>query len=170
VRFPRLTTRRFATAAFVLLAGSFGARAALAKESIRVALQKGWEEGVPDPSVEQFGQNNSAVAFFQLIVESKSDFAASLDLMTYAKKAKEHSAKSSKLANRTETALQRRRVAGRDTVEYEVLGEFKDTRLHYRHIALACGRESFCQLVCWTLPSHWDDVQGEFDALVKNLH
>lgn len=160
-----------AAVAFVLLVvGPGGTHTALgATERIRVVMPPGWHEKTPDPSVAQFGENSEFVAYFQLIVESKGDFASSVDLMGYANLAKTRAAKTSKLARRAEAPLASRRVAGRDTVEYEVTGEWEDVRLHYRHIAISCGKESYCQLVCWTLPSHWDEAQAQFDALVKNL-
>ena len=151
------------------LASSFCVSLWAAGEAIRVKLPAGWKEGEATAPAIQFGLNDGRTEYFQLIVESKSDFASTVDLMSYSQKAKAQSAKTSKLVNRAETALVPRKVAGRDTLEYEVTGEFKETRLHYRHIAVACGTASWCQIVAWTVPSRWSDAQASFDALVKNL-
>ena len=150
--------------------GRLGLCAIPAAEQIRVALPAGWEDGgATSPPAIQFGKNSKEGAFFQLIVEAKSDFAASIDLKAYARKVKANSAKSSRLLDRSEMEMAQKRIAARDTMEWEVLGEFKETKLHYRHIVLACGQQSWCQLVCWAVPSHWEGAQREFDALVKNL-
>jgi hypothetical protein len=152
-----------------MLVAGFSAVVWAAEENIRVKLPAGWKEGDATAPASQFGKNDSRNEYFQLIVESKDDFSSKLDLMGYSKRARSASAKSSKLATRVETNLVPRKVAGKDTVEYEVTGEFKETRLHYRHIALACGKTSWCQIVAWTVPSHWTDAQTDFDGLVKIL-
>jgi hypothetical protein len=118
--------------------------------------------------VVQFAEHEDAGAYFELVVEPRSDFAKSDDLMAYARLAKEAKAKRSKLVNRQETELRERNVAGRATVEYEVTGEYEGLKLHYRMINLSFG-DYFCQLVCWTTPSHWQEAQGKFDELVSRL-
>ena len=112
--------------------------------------------------------HEDAGAYFELVVEPRSDFAKSDDLMAYARLAKEASAKRSKLVNRQATELRERNVVGRTTVEYEVTGETAGVKLHYRNIILSFG-DYFCQLVCWTTPSHWREAQEKFDELVSRL-
>jgi hypothetical protein len=116
----------------------------------------------------QFAVHEDAGAYFELVVEPRSDFAESDDLTAYARLVKEATAKRSKLVNRRETELRERNVAGRATVEYEVTGEFEGLKLHYRYIILSVG-DYFCQLVCWTTPSHWQGAQEKFDELVSRL-
>ena len=116
----------------------------------------------------QFAVNEDAAAYFELVVEPRADFAKSDDLMAYARLAKEAKAKQSKLVNRRETELRERNIAGRATVEYEITGEFEGLKLHYRIIILSFG-DYFCQLVCWTSPSRWQEAQEKFDELVSRL-
>jgi hypothetical protein len=140
-----------------------------ATEKVHITLPAGWKEGdAVEPAV-QFGENLEKSEFFQLIVEAKGDFSAKVDLMAYAQLAQQRSAEKSKLAHRTETPLKANKVNGHETAEYEVQGDFRDTRLHYRHIAFSCGTASWCQIVAWTLPSHWDAAQTDFETLFKNV-
>jgi len=88
--------------------------------------------------------------------------------MAYGRLAKEADAKESKLVNRRETELRERNIAGRATVEYEITGEFEGFRVHDRIIILSFG-DYFCQLVCWTTPSRWQEAQEKFDELVSRL-
>ena len=60
------------------------------------------------------------------------------------------------------------RISGRAVVEYEVTGEYEGLKLHYRYIMLEAG-DYYCQLVCWTVPSHWEEAQRQFEGLVGRV-
>jgi hypothetical protein len=144
--------------------GSTGTRRKSAP--VHVDLPPGWQAKKPPlKAVIQFAEYPDLTAYFELIVEPKSDFADNIDLMAWAKLVKENSAKKSTLANRKDTELQERKVGNRTTVEYEILGELRGVKLHYRNIMLQSGNY-YCKLVCWTTPSNWEDAQPQFDALV----
>ncbi|MGO9599109.1 MAG: hypothetical protein ACLP7Q_14065 [Isosphaeraceae bacterium] len=137
--------------------------------TVQVDLPPGWQSKLPPVTTAvQFAVHEDAAAYFELVVEPRSDFAKSDDLMAYARLAKEAIAKQSKLVNRRETDLQERSIAGRATAEYEITGETGGVRLHYRIIILSFGGY-FCRLVCWTTPSHWQEAQEKFDELVSRL-
>jgi uncharacterized protein (TIGR03067 family) len=136
---------------------------------IRVDLPPGWQSRVPSlRSIVQYAVDLTDAAGFELIVERKSDFAKDVDLMAWAKLVKANTANHSKLANRKDTEPRSRKVSGRETVEFEITGETKLVKLHYRIIMLQLG-DSFCRLVCWTNPSHWEADQPKFDELVQRL-
>jgi hypothetical protein len=116
----------------------------------------------------QFAKYEDFVAYFELVIEPKLDFADSVDLMAWAKLVKEASAKGSTLANRKDTELRKRKVGARATVEYEVTGESKGVKLRFRNIMIQSG-DHYCKLVCWTTPSHWEQAQAKFDELVGRL-
>ena len=100
--------------------------------------------------------------------EPASDFADDLDLMSYGKLVQRNAAAKSKLANRSQTELKPNKIAGRDVVEYEVTGESSGIKLHYRFFLVRVGG-TFCNLSCWTTPSHWADAQADFETAVANL-
>jgi hypothetical protein len=132
-------------------------------------LPDGWVAKSPTvKAAKQFAANGENNAFFELIEEPASDFSDNLDLAGYAKIVQRVAAAKSKLINRTETQIKPGKIGGRDTVEYEVMGEFNGLKLHYRFLFARIGDE-FCELSCWTTPSHWNDSQADFETLVSNL-
>ena len=137
---------------------------------VRVDLPSGWESKPPPmKKVVQFAAYRDHSIYFELVLEPKMDFSESMDLMAWAKLVKENSAKESTLERRKDTELRRRTVAGRETIEYEVTGESRGVKLHFRNILLQSG-DQFCKLVCWSVPSQWDEAQEKFDELVSHLH
>jgi hypothetical protein len=143
--------------------------AARAPAPVRVELPEGWKSKTPTvKGISQYAEYPGLVAYFQLVLEPRSDFADSVDLMAWAKLVKENSAKTSKLANRKDTELRERKVGDRATVEYEVTGEIRGVKLRYRNIMVQSG-DHYCKLVCWTTPSHWEEAQAKFDELVGRL-
>ena len=76
--------------------------------------------------------------------------------------------KTSVLENRQETELKEGKIGEQQTVEYEITGELRGLKLHYRVIMVSVG-PWFCKLACWTTPSHWKAAQPKFEELVKNL-
>ena len=135
-----------------------------------VALPNGWEARKSTlPHVLQFAKYSDPLAFFELSADAREDFVDSTDLMAWAKLVKASTAKSSRLLNREETELRQNSIAGRTTVEYEITGEFRNIKLHYRMIMLQVGGY-YCKLGCWTTPSNWDAAQPKFDELVSYLN
>jgi len=137
---------------------------------VRVDLPSGWQSKPPPiKSAVQFAVYQDHSIFFELVLEPKMDFSDSVDLMAWGRLVKENSAKESTLEHRKDTEVRRRTVAGRETVEYEVTGEMKGLKLHFRNIMVQSG-DTFCKLVCWSVPSQWDEAQAKFDELVSHLH
>ena len=137
---------------------------------VRVDLPAGWQSKPPPiKSAVQFAVYQDHSIFFELVLEPKMDFSDSVDLMAWGRLVKENSAKESSLEHRKDTEVRRRTVAGRETVEYEVTGETKGLKLHFRNIMIQSG-DTFCKLVCWSVPSQWDEAQAKFDELVSHLH
>jgi len=136
---------------------------------VRVQLPSGWEAKKPQhKQAVQCATYPDLPAYFELFVESKADFAERVDLMAWAKRVRENNKKNSILVNRKDTELRERKIGDRTTVEYEVTGELKGQRLHFRNILLQVG-DTYCWLMCWTAPSHWDSAQPKFDVLVSRL-
>jgi hypothetical protein len=174
VRRARLLPAVFAVASLLgLLASPPAACAAAAAASgaaqPHIELPTGWTSEAPrGEGATQHALYSDHQTAFELTVRPKMDYAANVDLMAFAARAKKNTARASKLANRQETALTTREVAGHKTVEYEISGEFEGRRFRYRHIALQCG-DNFCLLSCSTSPSRWDSAQAKFDELVARL-
>jgi hypothetical protein len=136
---------------------------------IRVDLPPGWQSLKPPVRTAlQFAEYPDLAAYFELVIEPKSDFADNVDLMAWAKLVRENTAKASKLVNRKDTECRERKINGQATVEYEVTGESKGVKFHFRNILLQHG-DYYCKLACWTTPSHWEDAQAKFDELVGRL-
>jgi hypothetical protein len=133
---------------------------------VHLDFPAGWQEESPRVKhVQQYAVYPELGAYAELIVESKADFADDVDLMAWAARMKEAAAKKSTLAHRTETELKAGKIGSQTTVEYEVTGEIKGVKLHYRNILFQVG-DHFCRLICWTIPSQWDDAQPKFEELV----
>jgi hypothetical protein len=136
---------------------------------VHVELPSGWEAKPPvAKTILQYATYPELGAYFQLIAEPKSDFAKKVDLLAWAKMVKENSAKTSTLAKREETALKQGKIGERATVEYEITGEAKDVKFHFRIIMVEFAGQ-YCKVVCWTTPSHWEAAQPKFEELVKQL-
>lgn len=135
----------------------------------RVELPPGWVAKPPTIKIAtQFAQNTEFGAFFVLIVESSEDFADDLQLKDWAKLVKQNAAKNAALTNRKETEIRSGKVAGRETAEYEFTGVINGVKLHYRSIMVRSG-DYFCNVLCWTTPSHWDEAQAKFEEIVGRL-
>ena len=140
-----------------------------AKPTARADLPAGWEaRPLPDKGTSQFAVNTDQNAYYQLVTEPRDDFGANVDLHEWAKRVKENTAKTSKLEGRQDTELKARTVEGREVEEYEVTGEFKGIKYHFRSTMLRVG-DCYCKMVFWTTPSHWDDAVAKFDELVGRL-
>lgn len=134
-----------------------------------ISLPSGWQPKPPPiKNAVQFAVYRDRLIYFELVLEPKMDFSDNLDLLGWAKLVKENSAKESTLENRKDTELRKRTVGGREILEYEVTGELRGMKFHYRNIMLQSG-DKFCKLVCWTVPSQWEEAQAKFDELVSNL-
>ncbi len=136
---------------------------------IRVELPPGWKPRTPSSkNIVQEARYPDLDAYFQLVIQPRSDFADGLGPMGWAKLVKRNAAKVSKLANRQETELREGMISGRAVVEYEVTGEYNGVKLHFRHIMLEAG-DYYCKVGCWTVPSHWEEAQRQFDGLVGRV-
>jgi len=136
---------------------------------VRVELPPGWQPRTPSSkNAVQKAAYPDLDAYFLFLIEPRSDFADGLGLMGWSKLVQRNTSEVSKLANRKETELRERRISGRAVVEYEVTGEYEGLKLHYRYIMLEAG-DYYCQLVCWTVPSHWEEAQRQFEGLVGRV-
>ena len=76
--------------------------------SVRVNLPSGWVEKTPTLSkVIQFGVNQDAHCYFELIAEPKADFPKRVNLLEYGKRVQRNVRNTSKLTSRGETDLRR---------------------------------------------------------------
>ena len=136
---------------------------------VRVELPPGWQPRTPySKNILQQAAYPDLDAYFQFLIEPRSDFADGLGLMGWSKLVQRNTSEVSKLANRKETELRERRISGRAVVEYEVTGEYDGVKVHFRHIMLEAG-DYYCHLVCWTVPSHWEEAQRQFEGLVGRV-
>jgi Trypsin-like peptidase domain len=138
-------------------------------DALHLDLPSGWEE---QPSkvagVIKYARNSDHSAYVDFLADSKADFSDDMDLMTWVKRVKASAARMSKLDERDETEIVSRRINDRDVLEFEITGELDRVKLHYRMDALELNG-CYCRMVFWTVPSKWDDMQGEFDAVVQSL-
>ena len=136
---------------------------------VRVELPPGWRPRTPySKNIVQQAAYPDLDSYFQFGIERRSDFADGLGLMGWSKLLERNTGKVSKLANRQETELREGMISGRAVVEYESTGDLNGVKLHYRHIMLEAG-DYYCKLVCWTVPSHWEEAQSQFDGLVGRV-
>jgi hypothetical protein len=136
---------------------------------VRVELPPGWQPRTPNQKIiAQQAAYPDLNAYLQLLIEPRSDFADGLGLMGWSKLVQSSAREVSKLANRKETKLREGRISGRAVVEYEVTGESEGMKLHFRHSMLEAG-DYYCHLICWTVPSHWEEAQGQFEGLVGRV-
>ena len=133
-----------------------------------VELPAGWAEKASKFGTVSEYATAPGVGAFQLVTEPASDFAADLDVPSWAKLVKKSAAASSKLQNRTETDFQKRTIGGREVVSYQITGESNGVKLHYRVMMLRVA-DRFCKLICWSVPSEWEAAQPKFDELVGRL-
>lgn len=144
---------------------------ALPSAVLHLDLPRGWMDSQtrkPVPPVLRIVENRPLFAYCELVAESKGDFAEGHTLADWAKAARANSDKASKLENREETELHPNSVGGRHTLEYEITGEVRNVRLHYRIVNVE-RNGCFCKLVFWTTPSHWEANQSVFDEVVNSL-
>jgi hypothetical protein len=136
---------------------------------VRVDLPPGWKAKTPpSKNMVQHAEFPDLNANFSLSVQPKSDLADKVDLMAWAKMMEEGRAKLSTLGNRKVTELRERTLKGRPTVEYEISGEIKNRKFRFRSNMLQFG-DYYCEILCGTIPSHWDDAQPKFEELVDQL-
>jgi hypothetical protein len=132
-------------------------------------LPNDWQALTPTlKMILQFAECPEAGAYFQLEADAKEDLSDTVDLMAWAKLIKEAVSKTTALKNRRETELKESRIGNQKVVEYEITGELKGVKLHYRIIMLLVG-DWYCKLTCWSTPSHWKAAQPKFEELVGKL-
>ena len=132
-------------------------------------LPAGWVAKTPRVrNAVQFAEYPRLVAYFELMEEPRSAFSEKMDLVSYAKLCRQSTARKSKLTNRTETEVKAGSIGGRPIAEFEVTGELRGIKLHFRYISIQVG-DWFCNVSCWTSPSHWEAAQPQFDEVVPNV-
>jgi hypothetical protein len=137
--------------------------------NIRIDLKNDWESVTPQSEkVIEFARQKEIPVYFALIAEPKSDFSNKFDLKAWSTLVKKNTAKKMKLENREETELKGKEIYGQKVYNYEITGELKGMKLHYRIIMLQF-HNYYCKITCWTTPSHWDEAQKSFGDLIKRL-
>ena len=137
---------------------------------VRIELPDGWDPADPHLDAVQRGFFAQLGCGFKLYAEAKSDYTDDVDLLVWAQLVQESARKilGKEVTNFRETELSQGGMAGRDTLEYEVTGDFKGRKYRYRMIMLEANGH-YCKLACWSSPSRWEAAQSEFEELVQNL-
>ena len=135
---------------------------------IRMELPPGWiAKTAKSGKVIKFAENPGLIAFFEVVGEPKAEFDSDVDLMAWARMVKTNRTKVSTLQDRQETGLKPGNIGGHPTLEYEISGHLKYA---YRfRVTMLELNGCYCEVTCWTTPSHWEAAQPEFRQLVETM-
>jgi hypothetical protein len=136
---------------------------------VQITLPKGWKTAVLPGASEEFLQAKCPAknACVMVIGEAKQDFKHQ-SLLQYARSILAQQKAKSKLIDRTYLEPKELKISGANAIQVQVRGSLKNVNLVYldTFIETATG---WNQVLCWTLPSCWDECQDDFRAILESL-
>jgi hypothetical protein len=138
------------------------------KHHAQVTLPDGWVVGEPQKDTGiVLAKNEDLHGHAQVVSESKEDFTHK-NIAEYAGAVLKIEEAKTKLKDRQVSEPRKLEVNGMPAVQYEVHGAAQNTKLVYLKTFIETPNR-WNQVVCWTIPSHWDECQPGFKSIYESL-
>jgi predicted small secreted protein len=149
--------------------GGSGGDAKSADGRIQLHLPSGWREAEIQGSIGKIQAKSGADkdAFVSVISEPKADLHHD-SIQDYAHSILAIEAGKGKLANRTVSEPKNLKIGECPAVQYEVRGTVGHTNIVYVKTFVETATR-WNQVLCWTTPSHLDDVRADFQAIDESF-
>ena len=136
---------------------------------LEVTLPSGWESAtLPNTIGEIQAKCPAKTAFAIVISEAKADFKQ-MRLEEYADIVQKLEHKKDVLEGGSITGPTKTKLNGVDVVQYEMRGTVKNVKICYLMTFIESPTR-WNQIMCWTMPSHWEDSQDDFRKIAESFH
>jgi hypothetical protein len=171
-------TKLYAISALMLVAafavscdklGGNGSDATSKDGRVQIHLPSGWHEAELPGSIGKIQAKAAADrdAYVSVISEPKEDLHHD-SIQDYARSILKIEASKGKLSNRSTTGPKDLKVGDYPAVQYEVRGTAGNINVVYVKTFVETPTR-WNQILCWTTPSHLDDVRGDFQAIYESF-
>ena len=134
---------------------------------VSISAPAGWEKGTFKSSLGKIRiSNTDQHGYGEVIIESKSDLKDGLTLSGYTEIVLKKAA--AKMASPVVSAPTSLTINGYPAMRYEIRATVENTKFIYARTFVETP-DFFVQVLLWTVPSHLDENQADFDSIAGSL-